>query len=172
MVSSKRSKVGRPVIYAAVSAAAIATAGLLASPAMASTTQFPSQGQGFSLYNNYGNASGTVTPGQYGQYGQYGQRRDGSVTVSGTVSSYGISRGAGYRQGVTEEVFLSGNSGRRGELIGSAGPGQSSQFSGSLNNTSSGTITLCVANQGGGKVRDCTSQNFTAYAPQPYPPHH
>ena len=169
MVSSKRSKVRRPVIYAAVSAAAIATAGLLASPAMASTTQFPSQGQGFSLYDNYGNASGTVTAGQYGQYGQ---GRDGSVTVSGTVSSYGTSRGAGYRQGVTEEVFLSGNSGRRGELIGSAGPGQSSQFSGSLNNTTSGTITLCVANQGGGKVRECTSQSFTAYAPQPYPPHH
>jgi hypothetical protein len=169
MFPSKRSTVRRPVIYAAVSAAAIATVGLLASPAMASTTQLPSQGQGFSLYNNYGNASGTATAGQYGQYSQ---RRDGSVTVSGTVSSYGTSRGAGYRQGVTEEVFLSGNSGRRGELIGSAGPGQSSQFSGSLNSTTSGTITLCVANQGGGKVRDCMSQSFTAYAPQPYPPHH
>ena len=172
MFSSKRSKVRRPVIYAAVSAAAIATAGLLASPAMASTTQFPSQGQGFGLYNNYGNASGTATAGQYGQYGQYDRRGDGSVTVSGTVSSYGISRGAGNRRGVTEEVFLSGNSGRRGELIGSAGPGQSSQFSGSLNNTTSGTITLCAANQGGGNVRDCTSQSFTAYAPQPYPTHH
>jgi hypothetical protein len=169
MFSSKRSKVRRPVIYAAVSAAAIATAGLLASPAMASTTQFPSQGQGFSLYNNYGNASGTATAGQYGQYGRRG---DGSVTVSGTVSSYGIGRGAGNRQGVTEEVFLSGNSGRRGELIGSAGPGQSIQFSGSLNNTTSGTITLCAANQGGGKVRDCRRQSFTAYAPQLYPPHH
>src|SRR5271154_7186916 len=107
MFSSTRSKVRRPVIYAAV--------GLLPSTAIASTTQFPSQGPGFSLYNNYGTASGTATAGQYGQRG------DGSVTVSGTVPSYDISRGTGNRRGVTEEVFLSGNSGRRGELIGSAG---------------------------------------------------
>lgn len=166
MFSSKRSKVRHPVIYAAVSAAAIAAVGLLAAPAMASTTQFPSQAQGFSLYNNYGTASGTAT------VGQYGQRGDGSVTVSGTVSSYGISRGAGNRQRVTEEVFLSGNSGRRGELIASAGPGQSSQFSGSLNNTTGGTITLCVANQAGGNVRDCTSQSITVAIPQPHPRSH
>ena len=166
MFSSKPGKVRRPVIYAGVSAAAIAAVGLLAAPAVASTTQFPSQGQGFSLYNNYGTASGTATASQYGQRGY------GSVTISGTVSSSGISRGAGNRQRVTEEVFLSGNSGRRGELIGSAGPGQSSQFSGSLNSTTGGTITLCVANQAGGNVRDCTSQSITVSIPQPHPRNH
>jgi hypothetical protein len=167
MFSSKRSTVRRAMIYAAASAAAIATAGLLASPALASTTQSPwQQGQGFSLSNNYGNASGTITASQYGQYGQYGQ---GSVTVSGTVSSNGFGRGSGYRRGATEEVFLSGNSWQRGELIGSAGPGHSNQVSGSLSNTTSGTITLCAASQRGGTVRDCTSQSFTVSTPQPYP---
>jgi hypothetical protein len=153
-------RIRRPVIYTAVSAAAIATAGLLASPAMASTTNFPSQGQGFSLYNNYGNAHGTTTGGQFGQFGQFNQFNRGSVTVSGTVSSnrFGF---YGNRRGVTEEVFLSSNSWQRGELIGSAGPGQSDQFSGTLYNTNSGTITLCAANQWGGNVRDCTSQSFT-----------
>ncbi len=102
-------RIRRPVIYTAVSAAAIATAGLLASPAMASTTQFPFQGQGFSLYNNEGNASGTITGSQFGQFGQYGQRGGGSVTVSGTVSSNGSGR-YGFRRGTTEEVFLSANS--------------------------------------------------------------
>jgi hypothetical protein len=160
----------RPVIYAAVSVAAIATAGLLASPAMAATTQNPWQGQGISLYNNYGSASGTVSAGQFGQFGQRGR---GSVTVSGTVSSYRSGRyGYGYRQGVTEEVFLSSNSWGRGELIGSAGPGQSGQFSGTLYNTNSGTITLCAANQWGGNVRDCTSQSFTVYAQQYHPGNH
>jgi hypothetical protein len=153
----------RPVIYSVASAAAIASIGLFASPAMASTAQQPWQGQGFSLYNNYGNARGTVTSGQFGQFGRFGR---GSVTVSGTVSSYGY----GYRHGTTEEVFLSGNSWGRGELIGSAGPGQSSQFSGSLSNTNSGTITLCAANRWG-SVRDCTSQSFTVYPPsRPTPP--
>ena len=161
-------RIRRPLLYTAVSAAAIATAGLLASSAMASTAQFPGQGQGFSLFNNYGNARGTITGGQFGQFGQFGH---GSVTVSGRVSSYGFGRGFGNRRGVTEEVFLSASSWRRGELIGSAGPGQSSQFSGSLYNTSSGTITLCAANQWGGNVRDCTSQSFTVYAP-PFNPHH
>ena len=162
-------RIRRPVIYTAVSAAAIATAGLLASPAMASTTQFPWQGQGFSLSNNYGNASGSVTSSQYGQYGRRGR---GSVTVSGTVSSYGFSRGFGWRRGTIEEVFLSSNSWQRGKLIGSAGPGQPSQFSGSLYNTDSATITLCAANQWGGNVRDCTSQSFTVYAPPFNPRHH
>jgi hypothetical protein len=114
---------------------------------------------------NYGNATGTVTADQYGQWG------NGSVTVSGTVSSCDFSRGSGYRRGVTEEVFLSGNSSQRGELIGSAGRDQSDQFSGSLYmyNTTSGTITLCAANQSGGNVRDCTSQSFTVSIPQPHP---
>jgi hypothetical protein len=155
----------RPVIYAAVSAAAVATAGLLASPAMASTTQFPRPGQGFSLFNNYGNARGTIT----GQFGQWG---GGSVTVSGRVSSNGFGRYSGYRQGAVEEVFLSASPWRRGELIGSAGPGQRNQFSGSLYNTRSGTITLCAANQWGGNVRDCTSQSFTVYAPPFNPGNH
>jgi hypothetical protein len=182
-------RIRRPVIYTAVSAAAIATAGLLASPAMASTTQFPFQGQGFSLYNNYGYASGTATGNQYGQYGQngqygkngqygqngqngqYGQYGRGSVTVSGTVSSYGHG-GYGYRQGITEEVFLSSNSWQRGQLIGSAGRGQSNQFSGTVYNTNSATITLCAANQWGGNVRDCTSQTVTVYTPQFNPGNH
>jgi hypothetical protein len=160
----------RPVLYTAISAAAIATTGLLASPAMASTTQFPFQGQGFSLYNNYGSARGTVTGdqfGQYGQYGQYGRWNQGSLTVSGTVSNYRYGQ-YGYRQGTIEEVFLSANSWGRGELIGSAGPGQSDRFSGTLDNTNSGTITLCVANRWGGNVRDCTSQTVTAYNQQQY----
>ena len=160
----------RPVIYAAISAAAIASAGLLASPAMASTTQFPFQGQGFSLYNNYGSARGTVSGGQFDQYGQYGQWARGSLTVSGTVSNYRYGQ-YGYRQGTIEEVFLSSNSWGRGELIGSAGPGQSDRFSGTLDNTNSGTITLCVANKRGGNVRDCTSQTVTAYVQQQYNPH-
>lgn len=155
-------RIRRPAIYSVASAAAIAATGLLASPAMASTAQPPWQGQGFSLYNNDGNASGTITASQFGRFGR------GSVTVSGTVTSYGYGRGYGYRRGTTEEVFLSGNSWGRGELIGSAGPGQSSQFSGSLYNTNSGTITLCAANQWGGDVRDCTSQSFSV----PTPPHH
>jgi hypothetical protein len=163
-------RIRRPVIYTAVSAAAIATVGLLASPAMASTTQSPWQGQGISLYNNYGSASGTATASQYGQYGQRGH---GSVTVSGTVSSYRSGRyGYGYRQRTTEEVFLSANSWGRGQLIGSAGPGQSGQFSGTLYDTNSGTITLCAANQWGGNVRDCTSQSFTVYAQQYHPGNH
>lgn len=163
----------RPVIYTAISAAAIATTGLLASPAMASTSQFPFQGQGFSLYNNYGSARGTVTGGQYGQfgqYGQYGQWDGGSLTVSGTVSNYRFGQYR-YRQGTIEEVFLSSNSWGRGELIGSASPGQSDRFTGTLYNTDSGTITLCVANKWGGNVRDCTSQSVTAYAQQQYNPH-
>ncbi len=167
-------RIRRPVIYTAVSAAAIATAGLLASPAMASTTQFPFQGQGFSLYNNYGSAHGTVSGNQYGQnnqhnqYNQYGR----SVTVSGTVSDnrYG-NYGYGNRQGNIEEVFLSSNSWGRGQLIGSAGPGQSDQFTGTLYNTNSGTITLCVANHSGGNVRDCTSHSFTVQNQQQYNPH-
>jgi hypothetical protein len=161
-------RIRRPVIYTAVSAAAIATAGLLASPAMASTTQFPFQGQGFSLYNNEGNASGTITGSQFGRYGQQG---GGSVTVSGTVSSNGSGR-YGFRRGTAEEVFLSSNSWNRGQLIGSAGPGQSDQFSGTLYNTNSGTITLCAANQWGGNVRDCTSQSFTVYNQQHKPHNH
>jgi hypothetical protein len=158
----------RPVIYTVASAAAIATAGLLASPAMASTTQFPFQGQGFNLYNNYGNARGTVTGDQFGQWGQQGR---GSVTVSGTVSGnrFGF---YGNRRGVTEEVFLSSNSWSRGKLIGSAGPGRSDQFSGTLYNTNSGTITLCAANQWGGNVRDCTSQSVTVHTQQHNPHHH
>jgi hypothetical protein len=161
-------RIKRPVIYAAVSAAAIATAGLLASPAMASTTQSPWPGQGFSLYNNYGTASGTITGSQYGQYGQW---NNGSVTVSGTVTNYRYGN-YGYRRGTTEEVFLSSNSWNRGQLIGSAGPGQSDQFSGSLYNTNSGTITLCTTNQWGGSVRDCTSQSFTVYNQQHNPHNH
>jgi hypothetical protein len=161
----------RPVIYTAASAAAIATAGLLASPAMASTTQFPVQGQGFNLYNNYGNARGTVTGDQFGQFGQWSQQGRGSVTVSGRVSSnrFGF---YGNRRGVTEEVFLSSNSWSRGKLIGSAGPGQSDQFSGTLYNTNSATITLCAANQWGGNVRDCTSQSVTVHTQQHHPHNH
>jgi hypothetical protein len=158
-------RIRRPLIYTVVSAAAIATAGLLASPAMASTTPFPYQGQGFSLHNNYGTANGTITGSQYGQYGQFGQWDRGSVTVSGRVSSYRY----GNREGVIEEVFLSANSWGRGQLIGSAGRGQSGQFTGTLYNTNSGTITLCAANHGGGNVRDCTSQSFTVYTPPFYP---
>jgi len=165
----------RPVIYTAISAAAIASAGLLASPAMASTTQFPFQGQGFSLYNNYGSARGTVSGGQfdqYGQYGQYGQWDRGSLTVSGTVSDYRFGQYGYYRQGTIEEVFLSSNSWGRGQLIGSAGPGQSDRFSGTLDNTDSGTITLCVANKWGGNVRDCTSQSVRVFTQQQqYNPH-
>jgi hypothetical protein len=163
-------RIRRPVIYTAASAAAIATAGLLASPAMASTTQFPLQGQGFNLYNNYGNAHGTVTGGQFGQWGQWGQQGRGSVTVSGTVSDnrFGF---FGNRRGVTEEVFLSSNSWQRGKLIGSAGRGQSNQFSGTVYNTDSATITLCAANQWGGNVRDCTSQTVTVHNQQPHNPH-
>jgi hypothetical protein len=160
-------RIRRPAMYSLASAAAIAATGLLASPAMASTAQFPGQGQGFSLYNNEGNASGTITASQFGRFGQFG---GGSVTVSGRVTSYGNSFGHGYRRGATEEVFLSANSWGRGELIGSASPGQSNQFSGSLSNTTSGTITLCAANQRGGSVRDCTSQSFSV-KPSP-PPHH
>ena len=160
-------RIGRTAIYTAVSAAAIATAGLLASPAMASTTgfPFPSPGQSFSLYNNYGNAHGTITGNQFdqfGQYGQYGQDDRGSVTVSGTVSNHRFSFGFfGNHRGVTEEVFLSSNSWQRGQLIGSAGPGQSGEISGTLYNTNSGTITLCAANRWGGNIRDCVSQSFT-----------
>ena len=167
-------RIRRPVIYTAVSAAAIATAGLLASPAMASTTQYPFQGQGFSLYNNYGSAHGTISGDQYGQYNQYGQdnqRNRGSVTVSGTVSDYRYGNyGYGNRQGTIEEVFLSANSWQRGHLIGSAGAGQSDQFTGTLYNTDSGTITLCAANKWGGNVRDCTSHSFTVHTQQ-YNPH-
>jgi hypothetical protein len=155
----------RPVIYTAVSAAALATAGLLASPASASTTQFPWQGQGFSLYNIYGNARGTISADQSDQYGRYGQWGRRSVTVSGTVSSYRYSR-YGYPRGTIEEVFLSADSWQRGELIGSAGSGQSDTFSGTLYNTNSGTITLCAANRWGGNVRDCTSHTFTVSAQQ------
>jgi len=172
-------RIRRTAIYTAVSAAAIATAGLLASPAMASTTQFPfqGQGQGFNLYNNYGNAHGTITGnqygGQYGQYGQYGQGNRGSITVSGTVSNHRFGFGFyGNRHGVTEDVFLSSNSWQRGELIGSAGPGQSGQVSGTLYNTNSGTITLCAANQWGGNVRDCVSQSFTVNNQQHNQHHH
>lgn len=166
-------RIGRPAIYSVASVAAIATAGLLASPAMASTGQFPwpGQEQSFSLYNNEGNASGTITADQFGQWGQWDQFGRGSVTVSGTVSSNGWGYGYGYRQGTTEEVFLSANSWERGELIGSAGPGQSSQFSGSLDATS-GRITLCAANQWGGKVWDCTSQSFSVFPQFPPAPHH
>jgi hypothetical protein len=158
----------RPVIYTAVSVAAIATAGLLASPAFASTTQGPWQGQSINLYNNYGSATGTVSGSQFGQYspkGQFGQYGRGSVTVSGTVSSYGYGR-YGYRQGTIEEVFLSANSWQRGQLIGSSSSGQ---FSGTLYNTNSGTVTLCAANRWGGNVRDCTSQSFTVYTQQYHP---
>ena len=170
-------RIRRPVIYAAVSAAAIATAGLLASPAMASTTQFPYQEQGISLYNNYGSARGTVTADQYGQYRQYGQsgqsgqRNRGSVTVSGTVSDYRSGR-YGNRQGTIEEVFLSSNSWQRGTLIGSAGPGQSGQFRGTVYNTDSVTVTLCTANKSGGNVRDCTSQTIKVSAQQQNPGKH
>jgi hypothetical protein len=157
-------RITRPAIYSVASAAAIAATGLLASPAMAATAQSPWPGQGFSLYNNYGNASGTITASRFSQFGQ------GSVTVSGRVTSYGYSRGFGYRRGVTEEVFLSASSWGRGELIGSAGPGQSSQFSGSLYKTTSGTITVCAANKWGGNVRDCTSQSFSV--PSSPPRHH
>jgi hypothetical protein len=176
-------RIRRPVIYTAVSAAAIATAGLLASPATASTTQFPYQEQGISLYNNYGSARGTVTADQYGQYGQYGQSGQsgksgksgqgnrGSVTVSGTVSDYRSGR-YGNRQGTIEEVFLSSNSWQRGTLIGSAGPGQSGQFRGTAYNTDSVTITLCTANKSGGNVRDCTSQSIKVSAQQQNPGNH
>jgi hypothetical protein len=166
-------RIRRTVIYTAVSAAAIATAGLLASPAMASTTQFPFpfQGQGFSLYNNNGHAHGTITGNQYGRYGQYGPGNGGSVSVSGTVSD-NRGYGYGYRQGTIEEVFLSSNSWERGNVIGSAGPGQSGQISGTLYNTNSGTITLCAANRWGGNVRDCTSQSFTVNNQQHNPYHH
>jgi hypothetical protein len=78
----------------------------------------------------------------------------------------------GYRRGTIEEVFLSSNSWQRGELIGSAGPGQSDTFSGTLYNTNSGTITLCAANRWGGNVRDCTSQTFTVSAQQYNPGNH
>jgi len=164
----------RPVIYTAVSAAAIATAGLLASPAFASTTQYPFQGQSVSLYNNYGNARGTVASDQSDQYGQYrqnGQRGRGSVTVSGTVSSNHSNR-YGNRQGTIEEVFLSSNSWSRGKLIGSTGYGQSGRFSGTVDNTDSVTITLCAANKGGGNVRDCTSQTVKVSAQQNNPGNH
>jgi hypothetical protein len=155
-------RIRRPVIYSVASAAAIAATGLLASPAMASTTQASWQGQSFSLYNNEGNATGTISPSGFGGFGQFGR---GSVTVSGTVTSYGYNHGYGYHRGATEDVFLSSNSWQRGELIGSAGPGQSNQFSGSLYNTNSGTITLCAANQWGGNVRDCVSQTFSVSPP-------
>ena len=114
-------RIGRPAIYSVASVAAIATTGLLASPAMASTSQSPWQGQGqsFSLYNHEGSASGTITANQFGQFGHFGR---GSVTVSGTVSSNGNGFGFRFRPGATEEVFLSANSWQRGELIGSAGP--------------------------------------------------
>ena len=154
-------RIGRAAIYSVASVAAIATTGLLASPAMASTA-LPWPGQSFSLYNHEGSASGTITANQFGQWGQFGR---GSVTVSGTVTSNGYGYGHGYRHGTTEEVFLSANSWGRGQLIGSAGPGQSSQFSGSLNATS-GRITLCAANQRGGNVRDCTSQSFSVAPPR------
>ena len=162
-------RIRRSVIYAAISASAVVAVGLFASPAMAATNQYPWPGQGFSLYNSYGSATGTVTGGQSGQYGQWGR---GSVTVSGTVSSYRSGQYYGYRRGVTEEVFLSANSWQRGELIGSAGPGQSGPFSGSLYGTRSGTITLCAANQWGGAVRDCTSQSVTVYSQQYHPGNH
>ncbi len=155
-----RTIIRNAVFAAAAAGATVATVGLFASPAMASTTNFPSQGQGFSLYNNHGSARGTSTGSQFGQFGQFGQFNRGSVTVSGTVSNYSFGL-FGYRHGVNEEVFLSANSWQRGELIGSAGPGQSDRFSGSLYNTNSGTITLCAANQWGGNVRDCTSTSFT-----------
>ena len=153
-------RIRRPVIYAAVSAAAIATAGLLASPATASTTQSPWQAQGqiFNLYNANGYARGTITASQYGQPGQY--YGPGSVTVAGWVSNSA-------RRGTIEEVFLSSDSWQRGELIGSAGPGQDDQFpAATLYNTNSGTITLCAANRWGGRVWDCVSQSFTVYPPQ------
>ncbi|HTX25998.1 MAG TPA: hypothetical protein VME19_03135 [Streptosporangiaceae bacterium] len=165
-------RIRRLGIYTAASVAAIATAGLLASPAFASTTQYPwQQGQAFSLYNNYGNAHGTASGNQYGQYGQYGnnghngqygQYGQGSVTVSGSVSSNRSGwYNNNYRRGTTEEVFLSSNSWQRGELIGSASSGQTDQFSGTVYNTDSATITLCTANQWGGNVRNCTSQTVT-----------
>ncbi len=155
-------RIRRPVIYTAVCAAAIATAGLLASPAMASTRQYPVQGQGISLYNNYGNARGTVASDQYGQRGR------GMVTVSGTVSDYR----SGNRQGAIEEVFLSSDSWQRGQLIGSAGPGQSDRFSGTVYNTDSITITLCAANGRGGNVRDCETQTIKVSAQQHNPGNH
>jgi hypothetical protein len=154
-------RIKRPFIYTAVSAAAIATAGLLASPAMASTTQYPFQGQGISLSNSYGSARGTVTSDQYGQRG----RR--SLTVSGTVTDR--SGRYGNRQATIEEVFVSSNSWQRGKLIGSARPGQSDKFSGTVSNTDSVTITLCTANQRGGNVRDCTSQTIKVPSQQNNP---
>ncbi len=168
-------RIRRPVIYTAVSAAAIATAGLLASPAMASTTQFPYQGQGFSLYNGYGSAYGTATGNNqyqhpYGQNGQWNQYGQDSVSVSGTVRSNGYR----YGRGTTEVVFLSSNSWSRGQEIGSAGPGQSRSFSGTVSNTNTARITLCAANQWGGNVRDCTSTTVTVNNQQhfPYPGNH
>ena len=154
-----RTMIRNAVFAAAAAGATVATVGLFASPAMASTT-FPFQGQGFNLYNNYGTAHGTVTGSQFGQFGEWGQQGRGSVTVAGTVSNYSFGR-YGYRHGVTEDVFLSSNSWQGSKLIGSAGPGQSDRFSGTLYNTNSGTLTLCAANQWGGNVRDCTSQSFT-----------
>jgi hypothetical protein len=159
-------RIKRPVIYAAVSAAAIATAGLLASPAFASTTQYPFQEQqNISLYNNYGSARGTVATDEYDQYGQNNQyspnnqRNRSSVTVSGTISGNRSNR-YGNRQGTIEEVFLSSNSWSRGKLIGSTGYGQSGQFSGTVANTDSVTLTLCAASMNGSNVRDCTSQTI------------
>ena len=166
-----RTVIRNAVFAAAAAGATVATVGLFASPAMASTTNFPSQGQGFSLFNNHGSARGTITGSQFGQFGQFGQHNRGSVTVSGRVSNYSFGW-SGFRHGVTEDVFLSSNSWQRGELIGSAGPGQSDRFSGSLYNTNSGTITLCAANQWGGNVRDCTSQSFTVHSQQHHPGHH
>jgi hypothetical protein len=157
-----RTIIRNTVFAAAAAGATVATVGLFASPAMASTTNFPFpfQGQGISLHNNYGTAYGTITGSQFGQWGQYGQHNRGSVTVSGKVLNYSFGR-YGYRHGVTEDVFLSSNSWQRSELIGSARPGQSGEFSGTLYNTNSGTITLCAANQWGGNVRDCVSETFT-----------
>ena len=155
-------RIRRPVIYTAASAAAIATAGLLASPAMASTTQYTVQGQGISLSNNYGSARGTVASDQYGQRGR------GTVTVSGTVSDYR----SGNRQGTIEEVFLSSDSWQRGELIGSAGRGQSGRFSGTVYNADSVTITLCTASKRGGNVRDCEAQTIKVSAQQHNPGKH
>lgn len=155
-------RIKRPMIYTAVSAAAIATAGLLATPALAATTQYPVLGQGISLHNTDGSATGTVTTS-----GQHGQNGHGQVTVSGTVTDYRSSR-YGNRQGTIEEVFLSTDSWSRGKLIGSAGPGQSDRFSGTVSGTDRVTITLCAANQWGGKVKDCTSQTITVSAQQNY----
>lgn len=156
-------RIKRPMIYTAVSAAAIATAGLLATPAFAATTQYPVLGQGISLHNTDGSATGTVTTS-----GQHGQNGHGRVTVSGTVTDYRSSR-YGNRQGTIEEVFLSTDSWSRGKLIGSAGPGQSDRFNGTVSGTDRITITLCAANQWGGKVKDCTSQTITVSAQQNNP---